>query len=125
MYIYIYFCTLITSPHTYYSFLSFFLFIIPPNSYFTASDVPETNTHYEWRNDTPKTILIVKKHRDPHTTKWLNTIASWVTETFKARVLVEPEAASESQYVQTYPNITFFPLLLFGTCELNRLVGKF
>eukprot|EP00026_Physarum_polycephalum_P009975 Phypoly_transcript_10117.p1 GENE.Phypoly_transcript_10117~~Phypoly_transcript_10117.p1 ORF type:complete len:380 (+),score=37.46 Phypoly_transcript_10117:35-1174(+) len=67
-----------------------------------TSDVPETNTQYEWKTEAPKTILIVKKHRDPHTTKWLNTIASWVTETYKARVLVEPEAAAESQYVQTY-----------------------
>jgi NAD kinase len=67
-----------------------------------TSDVPETNTHFSWKSDTPKNILIIKKQRDPHTTKWLNNIASWVTETHKALVLVEPEAAADSQYVHTY-----------------------
>lgn len=49
-----------------------------------------------------KTVLIVKKQRDPLTTKWLNTIAGWLTENSHAQVLVEPEAVNDSQFVQTY-----------------------
>lgn len=69
---------------------------------YTASDIPETNTIFEWKKESEKTVLIVKKQRDPHCVKWLNTIAGWLTQSFNARVLVEPEAVADSPFVQTY-----------------------
>ncbi len=65
-------------------------------------DIEPPATTFEWLETPPKTVLIVKKQRDPLVSKWLNTIAGWLVEKFQLRVLVEADAAADSPYVQTY-----------------------
>lgn len=52
--------------------------------------------------DKPNTALIVKKEKDAICTKWLETLSSWLVQRFNMRVLVEPQAISNSPFVQTY-----------------------
>ncbi|KAK5574998.1 hypothetical protein RB653_010253 [Dictyostelium firmibasis] len=63
-----------------------------------------SRTRFQWLQK-PKTVLIIKKHKDKKTSAWLNTIASWLKLTHGMRVLVEPNVTipSEAQsYLETY-----------------------
>ncbi|EGC34248.1 hypothetical protein DICPUDRAFT_18795, partial [Dictyostelium purpureum] len=55
-----------------------------------------SRTRFQWL-ETPKTVLIVKKHKDKKTTMWLNTMAAWLKQTYNLRVLVEPNVIISSE----------------------------
>ncbi|KAM9971576.1 hypothetical protein ACTFIW_011558 [Dictyostelium discoideum] len=63
-----------------------------------------SRTRFQWLQK-PKTVLIIKKHKDKKTSAWLNKMASWLKTTHGMRVLVEPNVTipSEAQsYLETY-----------------------
>ncbi|KYQ91192.1 NAD+ kinase family protein [Tieghemostelium lacteum] len=56
-------------------------------------EVGGSRTRFQWIEQ-PKTVLIIKKHKDKKTTMWLNTISQWLHQQFGLRVLVEPNVYS-------------------------------
>ncbi|GAM26457.1 hypothetical protein SAMD00019534_096310, partial [Acytostelium subglobosum LB1] len=62
-----------------------------------------SRTRFTWKG-LPRTVLIVKKHKDKRTAMWLHTIALWLKEKYNLRVLVEPNvlATVESSHIESY-----------------------
>ncbi|KAF2078113.1 hypothetical protein CYY_000584 [Polysphondylium violaceum] len=65
-----------------------------------------SRTRFKWIQK-PKTVLIIKKHKDKKTTTFLNTIASFLNKEYGMKVLVEPNAinGTDPSCVETYSEV--------------------
>nr|CCA23208.1 NAD kinase putative [Albugo laibachii Nc14] len=66
----------------------------PPEDSIRVMHRARNNVHFMW-DESPRTVLIIKKPNEPEVTDTLVSIASWLTKKKKLRVVVEPSVHAE------------------------------